>query len=181
MDIRVTEQKKRDEYVSDNVSRAKEIFVAHGDFLRIIIRLHIDNEFDADEFHQELFLFLILKPLPKDVDSVKGLLNKIVVDRVKDFYRRKGSYKRRIIRYAEMNKVDAARNSPETIVVEKEETEKMFELIRRSLSPVQAQAVTLKFKYNFNNEEIADKMEINSRSASRYVSVGINKIKTLLV
>ncbi len=175
----VTQKDEIKEHLSCNVSRARELFKEHGNFLQVIISLHIENESDADDFFQELFLLFILRPLPENISSVKGLLNKIVADRAKDFYRKKSCYKRRIGRYAELIENKDIDSYPETMVIEKEETEKMFGLIRRNLPPKEAQAVTLKFKHGYDNKEISGKMEINSRSVSRYISVGLNKIKTL--
>lgn len=179
MGVYVTQKNEIKEHLSSNLSRARELFKEHGNFLRIIISLHIGNESDADDFFQELFLFFILRPLPENISSIKGLLNKIVADRAKDFYRKKSGYKRRINRYAKLIENKDIDSYPEIMLIEKEETEKMFRLIRRNLPAKEAQAVTLKFKYGYNNKEISNKMEINSRSVSRYISVGLNKVKTL--
>jgi RNA polymerase sigma factor (sigma-70 family) len=162
-----------------NTSFAKKLFEDHGTFLRIIIGLHISNEFDADDFFQELFLFLTLKPLPRNIRSVRGFLNKIVSDRVKDFYRKKGRYSRRISKYAELYRDRSTSYSPDSSVISNEESNKVFDFIRRNLPPKEAQAIMLRHKYNFNNEEIAERMQINSRSASRYVSVGMSKIRAM--
>ena len=167
------------EHISSNVSHVRELFKEYGNFLRVIISLHIEDKSDADDFFQELFLFFVLKPLPDNISSVKGLLNKIVADRAKDFYRKESCYKRRISRYAKLIENKDIDSCPEIMVIEKEQTEKMFGLIRRNLPPKEAQAVTLKFKHGYDNKEISGKMEINSRSVSRYISVGLNKIKTL--
>ena len=165
--------------VSSNVSRARRIFEEHGHFLRIIIRLHIRDESDADDFFQELFLFLILKPLPENISSIRGLLNKIVADRVKDFYRKKGGYKRRIGKYAGIVENKYADSCPENLHIEKEEAKRMFKLIRGNLPPKEAQAVILRYKYGHDNEEISEKMGIKPRSVVRYISVGMSKIKKM--
>jgi len=164
---------------SSDRSVVKELFEDHGAFLRVIIGLHISNEFDADDFFQELFLFLTLKPLPKNIRSIRGFLNKMVSDRVKDFYRRKGRYSRRISKYAEICRNYSKSYSPESSVISNEEQTKVFDFIRRNLPPKEAQAVMLRYKDNFNNNEIAERMQINSRSASRYVSVGMSKIRAM--
>ncbi|MBN1456805.1 MAG: sigma-70 family RNA polymerase sigma factor [Sedimentisphaerales bacterium] len=164
---------------SSNNRVVRELFENHGAFLRIIISLHISNEFDADDFFQELFLFLTLKPIPKNIRSIRGFLNKVVSDRVKDFYRRKGRYSRRISKYAEICRDYSTSYSPDSSVISNEESNKVFDFISRNLPPKEAQAVMLRHKYNFNNDEIAERMQINSRSASRYVSVGMSKIRAM--
>ena len=162
-----------------NLLRVRKIFKEHGDFLRVIISLRISDQFDADDFFQSLFLFLILKPLPENISSIRGLLNKIVSDRAKDYYRKKGGEKRRIAEYVKTAEDKDADSCPETVRIEKEEAERMFELIRRNLPPKEAQAVVLRYKYGFDNKEISEKMGINSRSVARYISVGLSKIKKI--
>lgn len=162
-----------------NVNRVKEIFLKHGDFLKIIINLHIEDKDDAEEFFQELFLFFIVKPLPENIKNIQGLLSKIVSDRAKDYYRKKAGTKRRLNKYSEIISKKAPPNSPEATIIDKEESDRFYNIIKMNLSPQEAQAVTLKFRQQNNNIEIAEKMKIDPRSVSRYVSVGLKKLKKL--
>lgn len=169
-----------DNFKNSNIERVRKLFFRHGDFLKVIISLHISDKEDADDFFQELFLFLIVKPLPKDVKNTKALLNKIVSDKSKDYYRKKSSHKRRISGYSEIIKSKKQPDAAEKIFIEKEQIDKFYDTIRKNLSHQEAQAVTLKFQHDQNNREIAEKMNINSRSVSRYISVGLKKLKKYL-
>ena len=173
------EQKGINREITDNVSRAKTIFLKYGNFLKVLISWHIDNQEDADDFFQELFLFISLKPLPSDIKNIKGLLSKIVSDRAKDFHRKKANAKRRISKYSEIVQSKTHYIFPESEIVEKEEVNKFFDIVENSLPPQEARAVILKYKHDKNNQEIADKMKVDSRSVSRYVSVGLKKLKKL--
>lgn len=158
-----------------NVERAAVIFDKYGDFIRSVIRFHIRNEPEADDVFQDLFLSLAAKPIPLEVQNVKGFLYKLLCDTVKDAYRRIERYQSRINRYAKRN-LRVAENRPETELISVEETKKMFDLIERQLPTQEALAVTLRYREDYNTGEAAEMMGVKHRSVSRYVSVGLKKI-----
>ena len=165
--------------MSIDILRARRIFKEHGNFLRSIISLRIKDESDADDFYQELFLFFFWKSLPENVSSIKGLLYKIVLDKAKDFHRRKKNYKNRIEKYAEIVDDEELYGCSEDLHIKKEESEKMFVLIRGNLPAKEAQAVIFRYKYGYDNKKISEEMGITQKSVTRYISVGINKLKKL--
>jgi RNA polymerase sigma factor (sigma-70 family) len=88
-------------------------------------------------------------------------------------------YKKRIHRYSD--EIDnTAENPPEERIIDIEESEKMFNLVARTLPKNEARAVIFKFKDNCDTTEIAKRMGIRSRSVSRYVSVGIKKLRDII-
>ncbi len=179
MGVCVSQEDEINEGVPSNVSRVRRIFKDHGVFLQTIISRRISDQSDADDFFQELFLFIIAKPLPENINSIRGLLYKIVSDRSKDYYRKKDREKRRITGYAKIVEGKDTDSCPETVHIEKEEEERMFDLIRRNLPPKEAQAVVLRYRHGYDNKEISEKMGIVPKSAARYISVGISKIRKL--
>jgi RNA polymerase sigma factor (sigma-70 family) len=161
--------------VPSNVERATGIFDKYGDFIRSVIRFHIRNEPEAEDVFQDFFLFLVAKPIPVEVENVKGFLYKLVCDTVKDAYRRMNRYQSRIHRYTRRN-LRVAENRPETELISVEEAKKMFDLIERQLPPHEAKAVTLRYRENCNTGEAAEMLGVKQRSVSRYVSVGLKKV-----
>ncbi|MHC4084083.1 MAG: RNA polymerase sigma factor [Planctomycetota bacterium] len=164
--------------VPSNVERATGIFDKYGDFIRSVIRFHIRNEPEAEDVFQDLFLSLVARPIPLEVQNVKGYLYKILCDTVKDAYRRINRYQSRINRYTRRN-LYVAENRPETELISVEETEKMFDLIERQLPAQEALAVTLRYREHYNTGEVAEMMGVKQRSVSRYVSVGLKKISNV--
>lgn len=164
------------EGVPGNVDRAMKVFEEHGDFIRTIICFNVKNEVEAEDLFQDFFLFLISKPIPEEVQNVRGFLYRVVSDKVKDAFRRIERYQGKIHRYAQRHR-HIIENCPENIVIEIEETEKMFDLIRRRLPPNEARAVTLRYRNSCGTGEVAEKMGIRPRSVSRYVSVGLKKVR----
>lgn len=164
--------------VPSNVERATGIFDKYGDFIRSVIRFHISNEPEAEDVFQDLFLSLVARPIPLEVQNVKGYLYKILCDTVKDAYRRLDRYQSRIHRYTRCN-LHVAENRPETELMSVEETKKMFDLIERQLPAQEALAVKLRYRDDYNTGEVAEMMGVKQRSVSRYVSVGLKKISNV--
>ena len=161
---------------SSNINRAMKVFEEHGDFIRTVIRFHVKDRTEAEDLFQDLFLFLVSKPIPEEVQNIRGFLYRVVSDKAKDAFRRIECYQGRIRRYAERRK-RIVENHPENIVIEVEEAERMLELISMRLPPKEARAVTLRYKNSCDIEEVAEKMGIKPRSVSRYVSVGLKKVR----
>jgi len=164
---------------SSSVDYAAEVFDEYGDFIRSVIRFHIRNEAEAEDLFQDLFLFLVAKPIPENVRNVKGFLYKLISDTVKDAYRNIDRYQARIRRYAKRNS-RIVENRPETDLIDMEETKKMFDLIESHLPAQEALAVMLRYRDDCNTGEVAEKMGVKPRSASRYVSIGLKKIGHVL-
>ena len=158
-----------------NVDRAAEVFDKYGDFIRSVIRFHVKDEAEAKDLFQDLFLLLVAKPIPPEVQNVKTFLYKVISDTIKDAFRRIDRYQARIRRYAERN-VQAFENCPEKAIMDIDEAKKMFELIERRLPPPQASALTLKYRNGYDTREVAERMGVKPRSVSRYVSVGLKKV-----
>lgn len=166
-------------YAPSNVVRATKVFEEHGDFIHTIIHSNVKNYAEAEDLFQDLFLFLISKPIPEEVQNVRGFLYCVVSGKVKDAFRRIERYQGRIHRYAERRR-RITENHPESIIIEVEETEKMFELIRKHLPTNEALAITLRHRNSCDTEEVAKKMGVKPRTISRYVSIGLKKIRQVL-
>jgi RNA polymerase sigma factor (sigma-70 family) len=162
-----------------NVDRATEVFEENADYIRAIIRFYIKHEAEAEDLFQDLFLFLIARPIPPDVRNVRGFLFKVINGMVKDVFRGMERRRSRIHRYAQHNG-HIADNRPESVLIEAEEAARMFELIERRLPPKEALAVTLRYRNNCDTEEVAERMGVERRSVSRYVSVGLRRIRHVL-
>ena len=135
--------KKKD--VPDNVDLAAKTFEQHGDFIRSILHFHVKDNTLSEDLFQDFFLFLILKPIPQDVQNVRGFLYRVVSDKAKDAFRRIKRHQERMRRYADRRKC-VIENCPENVMIDVEESERMFELIRQHLPPKEAQAVTLRYR-----------------------------------
>ena len=159
-----------------NLAHAEEVFAEHGDFVRRILRFHARNQVEREDLFQDFFLELISKPIPEDVQNVRGYIYYVVCDNIKDAFRRIERYQKRLHRYAEHHR-HIIEDRPENKLIETEEIEKMFELICRHLPKNEAKATALRYRHNYNIRETAAKMGIEPRSASRYISAATKKLR----
>ena len=165
---------------ANNVKVAAKIFDEHGDFIRAVIRYHVGNGVQADDLFQDFFLSLIYRPLPKGLQNIRSYLYRAITNDVIDFARKVERSQAIMHRYAKNFKYSINKSSPENALIEIEETKKMFELIEGRLPHSQAQAVTLRYRNDYNIKGVAKKMDVNSKTVSRYISVGLSKIRQFL-
>lgn len=167
---------KKGERMPSNVGRAEKTFTEHGDFIRSIIRFNVKDDTLLEDIFQDFFLFLISNPVPTDVRNTKGFLYRLLSDRIKDTFRRIDRYRLRVRRYAH-RRPPISEYRPEEILIEIEESKKLFRLIEKNLPPTESRAVTLRYRSNYNTRIVAEKLGVKPRSVSRYVSVGLKKIR----
>jgi RNA polymerase sigma factor (sigma-70 family) len=171
---------KKESMPPGNVDRAAEIFSKYGDFIRTVIYYHVKNDAQADDLFQDFFLSLVSRPLPADIQNVKGYLYKAITNDIVDAARRVEKYKTRMDKYAECFNYSVNNNRPENALVEIEQTDKMFKLIEGQLRHSEAQVITLRYRNSYNIKEAAKKMHVNSRTISRYISTGLSKVRQFL-
>jgi len=163
--------------VQERVSQASAIFTEHGDAIRAIIQFHVSDKSKVDDIFQDLFLAIVDKPIPSDVQNLKSYLYRVITNDIIDMARRTKNYRGRIQRYAERRKYSIINNDPENIVIQAEEREKMIELIERQLPPREAEAVIKRYGNDISIDDAARKMHVNKRTFSRYLCLGLKKIR----
>lgn len=157
-----------------------EIFVEYGSFIRAVIGSQVKNEAQVDDIFQDFFLSLIYKPVPKGVKNIKSYLYRAIINDIVDAARRAEKYQARIEKYSEKLNYSINNADHENALIEKEQLDKMFALIKGRLPSSQSLAITLRYKEHHNIKEVAEKMGVNNRSVSRYVSVGLKKVRHFL-
>ena len=170
-----------DTFFPDGIKRTTKLFERYGDFIHLVIQLNVKDEALREDIFQDLFLYFIFKPIPKNLQDVKAFLYRIISNRIKDAFRRVEAYQKRIRRYAHgLDLHDNDFPNPEKTMHEIEEMEKMFKAIERHLSRKTARALTLRYKNDYDISEVGEKMGIKSRSVSRYVCVGLKKMRGVI-
>ena len=167
---------KKDKLSSGDVDTASDIFAEHGDFIRSVIQFNVRNREMSEDLFQDMFIFFASKPIPSDVENIRAFIYRVVSDRVKDSYRSMDCYQKRLGKYAVEQDYNDYR-CPEQRAIETEETEKMLDMIRQTLPEKQALAVEMRYNEDRDSVEVAEKMGIKSRSVSRYVCIGLKKIR----
>jgi RNA polymerase sigma factor (sigma-70 family) len=161
------------------VNIAAKIFAEHSDFIYAIIRHKVRDKVQADDIYQDFFLSLVAKPVPTGIKDIRSYLYRAITNDIIDANRRVERYQARVRKYAEVFNYATNNNTPEKTLITEEEDE-IFKLIGRCLPSSEAQAIKLRFKNNRDITEIATKMSVDKRSVSRYISVGLKKIRHFL-
>ncbi len=172
---------KKEPVTSGDVASAAEIFSEYGDFIWAVICYKVKNEAWAGDLFQDFFLSLVSKPIPEGVQNVRSYLYRAIINDIVDATRRVEKYKNRINKYAECLNYSINKDDPENALIDTEETDKMFKLIEGWLRRSEAEAISLRYRNNYNIKEVAEKMHVDSRTVSRYISAGLSKIRHYLV
>ena len=164
----------------NNVGLAAEIFTEYGDFIHTAIRYKVKNETQADDLFQDFFLSLVVRPIPAGVRNTKGYLYRAITNKVFETVRRAENSRKHLRKYAKRLNHSINKKTPENVFIEAEETEKMLELIERHLRRSYAQAITLRYRDNYDIKEVAKKMNVDSGTVRKYIYVGLSKIRRVL-
>ncbi len=164
----------------NNVGLAAEIFTEYGDFIHTAIRYKVKNETQADDLFQDFFLSLVTSPLPTGVRNIRGYLYRAITNDIIDATRRVENYRNHMLKYAKHLNHPINKRTPENAFIDMEETNKMFGLIKGRLTNSQYQAMALRYRTDHSIKEVAKKMGVKSTSVSRYLSIGLKKIRQSL-
>lgn len=164
----------------NNVGLAAEIFAEYGDFIHMVIFSQVKNKARINDIFQDFFLSLVRKPIPQDVKNIKGYLYRAITNDIIDATRRVERYCNLVHKYSEYLEHPINNKTPENAFIDVEETNKMFGLIKGRLTNSQYQAMALRYRTDHSIKEVAEKMSVKSTSVSRYLSIGLKKIRCFL-
>jgi len=171
------------EELRQKVRWATEIFNEYGEKIRDTIYLQANNKSDAEDIYQDFFLSLVRRPIPAHIQNVKGYIYRAVKNDILDAANRGKSYQGQIARYAEYKSVtsySALKKDRQNALIWAEEIQKVIQIIEKQLPRREAQAVLLRYNRNLNISEAAKSMQINKRSFSRYLCMGLKKIREII-
>jgi len=163
------------------VNIAAKVFGEYGDFIHTVIRYKVRNEVQADDLFQDFFLSLVSKPLPPALQSTKGYLYRAITNDIVDAVRRMEKYESHVRKYGEQLNYSINKNGPENTLIEREELDKLFALIKERLPESESQAIALRYRDSHSIKEVAEKMGVKKRTVSSYISVGLKKIRRFLM
>ena len=166
--------------IQNKVRRATEVFDQYGDDIRAIIRFNVRNDSETEDIFQDFFLSIIRKPIPQDIQDVRGYLYRAITNDIIDVSRRMKSQRERIQKYAENHKYTISEEDPQQIVSQAEGIKKLFLLIEGQLPIREAEAVVQRYGCNLDTTDTAQKMSVGKRTVSRYLSVAMKKIRGIV-
>jgi len=156
---------------------AAAIFAEHGDFIRAIIRFQAKNAFQEEDLFQEFFLVLATKPLSANISNIKSYLYRAVTNTVIESARREAREARCAKKHAEKSQISINKRAPQSAIITTEERESVFRSLTGRLRHREAEAVMLRYRDNCSIGEIAQKMGVDRRTVSRYLSTGLKQLR----
>ena len=164
----------------NSVNGADLIFSEYGDFIYAVIKSKINNDSQADDLFQDVFLSLISRPPSDNVQNMKSYLYRMITHDIADAIRRVKKYHTQLNRYAESLRYFPGDGNLQGILIRIEETNKIFDIIEKRLRRSEARAIILKYKNHHDASKIAEIMNIDIQSVSRYISVGLKKLRDIV-
>ncbi len=162
------------------VDAAAAVFREHGAFIRTTIRFQARNESQEDDLLQQLFLSLVSRPIPADVENVRSYLYRAIANDIIDLARRKARQRRRFERFAEDFRISIHKQAPTDAIVSEEDGNATFACLTRRLSRREAQAVTLRYRDDRSIPEIARMMGVDRRTVSHYLAAAVRQLRRVL-
>jgi RNA polymerase sigma factor (sigma-70 family) len=164
--------------VQNRVQLARKLFIEQGEYIHSIVRYVSSNDEYTDDLVHDLFLFFVARPVPDDILNIRGYLYKVIFDKVRDYQRARGRYQKKIRHYQETKSkrlTDLYQDGQQH-----ENAQKILALIEKHLSKTEVKAIILRYQNQYEIEDVAKEMNIKTRSVSRYISVGLKKIRQVL-
>ncbi|MCF7974153.1 MAG: sigma-70 family RNA polymerase sigma factor [Phycisphaerae bacterium] len=176
------------DYVSDDLQERVDctynLFAEHGPTLHAMILLHVNDKSLADDIYQDLFVYLVRKPLPKDLETPLTYLWRVVANDVKDAMRKDMCYRNMLKNYWSHFQIGSDNHCKEKVLqflLAKEKHHILERIILDSdLHLCETKALLEKLNHNSNIREIAERLGVKERTASHYLSTGLKKLRSLL-
>ena len=162
---------------ADNVNQADKIFARYGDFIYGVFCSKVKNEAQADDLYQDFFLSLVSDPIPPDVQNIESYLYRRITNDIIDALRRMEKYRVLKKKYAKNLNFSINKNASTNAYIYEGQTDEIFRSIRGQLPAREAKAVTLRFRDDCNNQEIAKKLNVKKGTVRSYISRGLKKIR----
>jgi len=156
---------------------AARVFAEHGSFIRAVILSKVKDKTQADDIFQGVFLNLVCKPVPKYVRDVRSYLYRAITNDAFDHIRRMERYEALVGRCSQQYGYYINKPSAEDALITEEEIGKVLGVIERQLNRFESKAIALRYWSCLSIREVAERMNIKTRSVSRYICVGIKKIR----
>jgi RNA polymerase sigma factor (sigma-70 family) len=166
--------------VKANVEAAARIFERHGDFIYNIIRYKTTDKALVDDLFQDFFLWLTANPVSLEGPELKAFLYRAIVNDIRDAGRRVKRYRNLLNKYTENCNFSVNDSPPKNAYSAEERVETIMKNVWDELSPKETNAISLRYLEGCSIAEVANKMRVKKASVSRYICVGLKKMRRCL-
>lgn len=156
-----------------------DIYAEHDDFIRSVIQYAARHNEDQDDIYQEVFVALSQKEGFDDISNLKGYLYRLVVNKVNELMRKKVAADLRLRKYVQWRAAEDHADIGQALIIE-DEVVATVRLLKDKLSKKESQAILLRFRDEYDNEQAAEEMNVQKETFIRYISVGLKKIRNIM-
>ena len=160
--------------------RVSAVISQHDGFVRAVIRVYAHNVWEEEELYQKLFLSLMSDPTLPYVQNMKSYLYHAIIRDAVDAARWMANERHRIKKIAKSAKFPVYNHTPDSALIIEEEMDRVLQCADEQLEARQATAVTLMYRDDFSIAEIAQQMNVEERTVSRYLTAGLRTLRRLL-
>ncbi|MBL7214917.1 MAG: sigma-70 family RNA polymerase sigma factor [Phycisphaerae bacterium] len=158
-----------------------KIYREYDRFIQSVIQFSAKNQADREDIYQEVFIVLFQKADLDQIQDFKSYLYRLVINKSNEFLRKKISREIQLKEYIGLQSPEAVQEGgdmQDMLILE--EVDSMVDLIKECLSQRESEAILLRFKSHYDNEEAARKMGVQKETLIRYVSVGLKKLRDII-
>ncbi|NLZ04492.1 MAG: sigma-70 family RNA polymerase sigma factor [Phycisphaerae bacterium] len=161
------------------VDAAWALFHQHGAFIRAVIRFQAKNEFQEDDLYQQLFLSLVSRPMPPDVENVKSYLYRAIANDIVDTARQKARQRKHFEKLAEEFRNSIHKEAPADAFLGVGDGDAALACLTRHLRKREAQAVVMRYQDDRSISEIARVMGVDRRTVSYYLAAALRQLRRI--
>jgi RNA polymerase sigma factor (sigma-70 family) len=169
-----------DSKVLKRVQTAYEILENHKELVHATINTRMNNTMEADDVFQDFFLSLVDKPIPTNLENIGGYLRRAISNDLIDEARRSKHHKEQLRGYTQYKRATARKDDPPAVIARTEVMSKVLSIIHTQLPRHEAQVVLARCYHDQNADQTAEAMSVNKRTVSRYLCIGLQKIRKSL-
>jgi DNA-directed RNA polymerase specialized sigma24 family protein len=111
---------------------------------------------------------------------MKSYLYRLVINKTNEFLRKKISGEVRLKEYMQLRAEQVQTDEQTQDLLIRDEMDKVVGLVQEYLSRKESEAILLRYKYHYDNEEAARQMNVQKETLIRYVSIGLRKMRDIM-
>jgi RNA polymerase sigma factor (sigma-70 family) len=161
----------------NNIDSVAKLLAEHGEFIYRVALNKTNDKNAADDLVQNFLLSVISNPIPHYIENVKSYIYKAIVNDNLDSIRKIKGAEAFFKKYCKNSNFLIHNDDSQNAYNREEWVSKIFAIMSNELTSFELQAIKLKYKDECSIEDIAKKMNIKKASVSKYICVGLKKIK----
>lgn len=167
------------EGLKERAAEAAEVFEENKEFIKNFIAVHLNREYRhlVDDIYQESLLSIFKRPLPADAVNMRSYLFRVLLNDTFDAIRKETAIRKREGKYIRNKGHKDPWENGDKEVLKMEQDEFLEKFIEDNVCGCHRAAVRLRYIQGYDTGETAELMGVKKNTISRYVCLGMRKLK----